>query len=537
MKKTSLFGFANAMLLLLVPLTLVGQVQRDIAPLKPWPAPLFWQPTQTESRIATVAKVGALADAANDTIPANSLVFVGMTPCRVVDTRAGQGFPGAFGPPNLLGGASRTFPIQASMTCSIPAIAQAYSFNITIVPPGFVDFITVWPTGQPRPNVSTLNGYVNTVIANAAVVPAGTGGSVDVFASQNTDLIIDINGYYAPQSGLTLARGNAGDPSLSFAGDPGTGIYSSGAGTLNIATGGTNRLTVRPDGDVDLPGSIRKQGNLFLHNLGNHNTAVGLASLAVGEASFDNTAIGEGALSSNIGNDNTAIGTLALLSNLNGFNNTATGSTALQRNTIGVNDTAGGSAALANNITGHRNTATGAFALFENIAGSDNAADGLAALISNTGSNNTASGSLALSSNTTGNNNVAVGFRAGLTTNADNANITGSNNTFIGGSSGPGTSTELNNATAIGANAVVSADNALVLGDSSVSVGIGTSTPTAKLDVTGGVRLNKDNSGKPSCDATTRGTFWFTQGGAGVKDSAEVCAKDAANGFAWRTLY
>jgi hypothetical protein len=65
------------------------------------------------------------------------------------------------------------------------------------------------------------------VVANAAIVPAGTIGSVDVFASQNTHLIIDINGYYAAQSGITLAQGVAGALSLSFAGDTGTGIFSS----------------------------------------------------------------------------------------------------------------------------------------------------------------------------------------------------------------------------------------------------------------------------------------------------------------------
>ena len=99
--------------------------------------------------------------------------------------------------------------MQSSPNCPIPSIAEAYSFNITVVPSGFLDFITVWPTGQPRPNASTLNGYVQTVIANAAIVPAGTSGSVDVYASQNTNLIIDINGYYAQQSGITLAQGTA----------------------------------------------------------------------------------------------------------------------------------------------------------------------------------------------------------------------------------------------------------------------------------------------------------------------------------------
>jgi endosialidase-like protein len=249
-------------ILLMIPFTLLAQTSTDV-PLRPWPAPLFWQPTSAETQPAVAA------DQVNATTPANSLVFVGMTPCRVADTRNGSGFTGAFGPPSLVGGAKRTFPIQSSPNCSIPAIAQAYSFNITIVPPGFVDFVTVGPTPvSTPPTFSTLNGYVCAfsasacVISNAAIVPAGTSGSVDVYASQSTNLLIDINGYYAAQSGITLAQGGAGAPSLSFSGDPGTGIFSSGAGTLNIATGGTNRLQVLSNGDLNQVGNLTVGGNV-----------------------------------------------------------------------------------------------------------------------------------------------------------------------------------------------------------------------------------------------------------------------------------
>jgi hypothetical protein len=250
---------------LFIPFALIAQVQQDKATLRNWATPLYWQPSLAEDQASRtkpdVFDNTAVANATTDITPQaqtppNSLVFVGMTPCRIADTRNAS-FPAGFGPPSLSGGTSRTFAIQSgSSPCPVPSIAQAYSFNITIVPPGFVDFITVWPTGQPRPNASTLNGYVNTVIANAAIVPAGTGGSVDVYASQNTNLIIDINGYYAPQSGITLAQGTAAAPSLSFAADPGTGIFSSGAGTVNIATAGVSRLTVASNGDLTARGNV-----------------------------------------------------------------------------------------------------------------------------------------------------------------------------------------------------------------------------------------------------------------------------------------
>jgi len=68
------------------------------------------------------------------------------------------------------------------------------------------------------------------------------------------------------------------------------------------------------------------------------------------------------------------------------------------------------------------------------------------------------------------------------------------------------------------------------------NVGIGTVATNQALEVNGGVRLNTTVA-KPTCDSTIRGTMWFTQGAAGVKDKFEVCAKDAANAYAWRLIY
>jgi hypothetical protein len=125
------------------------------------------------------------------------LRFYPVTPCRVADTRSSQPFTGAFGPPSLASFVSRNFPVQSS-PCGIPGAAQAYALNMTVVPQHSLGFLSAWPAGQPYPGVSTLNSPDGYVIANAAVVPSGTGGAITVLASDATDLILDIVGYFAP---------------------------------------------------------------------------------------------------------------------------------------------------------------------------------------------------------------------------------------------------------------------------------------------------------------------------------------------------
>ena len=449
-------------LLLLLPIAISGQVGREHDPLlvTNWPAPLYWQPTRAEAR-AISREPDAGIPSPEATAPPNSLVFVAITPCRVVDTRTGAGFTGNFGPPSLVGAASRTFPIQSSTRCTIPAIAQAYSFNVTVVPPGVLGFVTVYPTGATLPNASTLNSLQGFIVANAAIVPAGTSGSVDVFASNATDLIIDINGYYAPETGLTLAPGTAGAPSLSFSADVGTGIFSSGTGMLNFSSGGTSRLTVRSDGDLDISGSIRKNGTLFLHNLGNLNTGVGFGALAANTGS-GNTATGHQALFNNtVGAQNSASGHQALFNNTAGNGNTATGYGTLFRNTTGSENTANGTLALSSNVSGvgntavglqalfnstaSQNTALGDLALYANVTGTHNTATGYEALYNNTADDNTASGVLTLFSNTTGARNTASGYLALTSSNgsdntafgksAPQANAVGDHNTGVGSQS------------------------------------------------------------------------------------------------------
>ena len=128
---------------------------------------------------------------------ASGLQFYPVAPCRIADTRVAAGFPGPFGPPAMVPGVARSFPVTAS-SCGIPANAAAYSLNFTVIPPSALGVLTAWPTGRPMPNASTLNSYAGVVLANAAIVPAGDNGAISVYVNNATDMVFDINGYFAP---------------------------------------------------------------------------------------------------------------------------------------------------------------------------------------------------------------------------------------------------------------------------------------------------------------------------------------------------
>jgi hypothetical protein len=128
------------------------------------------------------------------------LDFYPMSPCRLVDTRLPG--PTGLGAPSLAAGVTRTFAVRANPACPVPATAAAYSVNVTAIPRTTLGILTLWPAGQAKPGVSMLNVYYPGLAkANAATVAAGTAGSINAWVTDATDLVVDINGYYAPSNG------------------------------------------------------------------------------------------------------------------------------------------------------------------------------------------------------------------------------------------------------------------------------------------------------------------------------------------------
>ena len=250
--------------------------------------------------------------------------FIGITPCRIADTRDGNRPPG-YGPPALSPGSPRNYTIAGQ--CGIPSGAQAVSLNVTVVNPGGLGYVLLYPEGGNQPGVSTLNYLQATTVANAAIVPLGAGGGITVAAAvSTTDFIIDTNGYFGASAAgdfsSFLSGGNA-----TMTGDENTGL-------------GVEALLSNTTGS----GNTAMGFHALLRNTaGIGNTAVGLEALPFNSSGYDNTALGDYSLYANSGNSNTAIGYNALAGNGGGWNNTAVGAPALDQLTFGVGNIALGS--------------------------------------------------------------------------------------------------------------------------------------------------------------------------------------------------
>jgi parallel beta-helix repeat protein len=173
---------------------------------------------------------------------------------------------------------------------------------------------------------------------------------------------------------------------------------------------------------------------------------------------------------SNTGNSNIAFGIQSGQNVISGSANNFIGIQAGRLTTSGdYNNFIGGQAGF-NNTLGSHNVGIGKDALFKNDTGNSNIAIGWSALYGTTG--------FPMSSST------AIGVWSGM------GNALGTNNTFLGDEANVLSGGPFVNASAIGSHAKVGASNSIVLGGTgalSVNVGIGTTSPFARLSVAGDI--------------------------------------------------
>jgi hypothetical protein len=194
-----------------------GEDPEDPVPLQSWVSAPFWVPSAPEvSREAgsryqlTSASMASVAS-----VPATPLPFYAISPCRLVDTRVGVSNPldpGAWGPPALIPNTNtgpitgdRAFVATGTAQCaSVPAGAQAVAANVAVINYASSGRITIYPADAAvRPTAATLNfrvplTYSPTITQNYAIIALDGTGSFRAFTNGATDLVVDVNGYYAP---------------------------------------------------------------------------------------------------------------------------------------------------------------------------------------------------------------------------------------------------------------------------------------------------------------------------------------------------
>ena len=326
-------------------------------------------------------------------------------------------------------------------------------------------------TGQTFPGTGTGTIAGVTTASGSGLTGGGTSGTLNLglLTTCATNQVLQWNG--SAWACATITGGGGGITGVT-AGTDLTGGGTSGNVTLNLDTTKVPQLATANvfTGNQTVTGNviatsgyeIQFAGTNYLFDYGTPFTGSGLGNSFLGFAG-NATTTGQG---------NVGAGYAALFADTSGAYNTAVGLEALFTNSSGQQNTAVGSSALfgtggGSSSTGNANTAIGFKAAYLNSTGYNNTAIGTQAMYDNTGGiGNTAIGGLALYTNTTGNYNTAVGYQAGPTG-------------------------ALTNSTAIGANALVSESNALVLGGTGVNavkVGIGTASPAYTLDAAGTIR-------------------------------------------------
>jgi hypothetical protein len=139
---------------------------------------------------------GGGADAFVTKIAADSLAFFTVPPCRMVDTRNGDG---PLGGPALQPGAVRTFALTGM--CGVPSSARALSVNVTVTQATAAGDLRLLPGDQTILTVaSTINYTPGQTRANNAIALLAVDGSgslqVKTDSAGSVHLIVDVNGYF-----------------------------------------------------------------------------------------------------------------------------------------------------------------------------------------------------------------------------------------------------------------------------------------------------------------------------------------------------
>lgn len=136
-------------------------------------------------------------------VSAAAATYTGLVPARLLDTRVGSTTnDGLFAGVGPIGTAS-VLNLTIGGRGGVPGSGVgAVAINVTIASATASSFLTVYPSGSPRPTASSLNFTSGQTVANMAIVPIGANGQISLynFAGQ-TEVLVDVLGWFAVGAG------------------------------------------------------------------------------------------------------------------------------------------------------------------------------------------------------------------------------------------------------------------------------------------------------------------------------------------------
>ncbi len=129
----------------------------------------------------------------------DAIAFSSVGPFRLADTRANVTTATTEGKTAGLMAADSSLAVRVAGRAGLPNDPTTMVLNVAVVDPISSGYATVWPCGQTRPNASTLNFVSGQTIANMVITAAGLSGpdagSVCIYSSAATNLIVDVAGF------------------------------------------------------------------------------------------------------------------------------------------------------------------------------------------------------------------------------------------------------------------------------------------------------------------------------------------------------
>ena len=138
-----------------------------------------------------------LAVDVNAYIPGVGSFLNALVPARLLETRTGPDLGTVDGLFDGLGmvGARVPLSLQVAGRGGVPVGASTAMLNVTVTESTDGGFVTVYPCDQPVPLASNVNFDAGATVANAVVAKLAANGTVCVYSSAPTQVLVDVNAY------------------------------------------------------------------------------------------------------------------------------------------------------------------------------------------------------------------------------------------------------------------------------------------------------------------------------------------------------